>query len=320
MTVHREDFFILFPDVVVEWSVGRKERRAAMNRATRRAMSRQVAFLALLLVGIFMSTGCQLLEAETSLSPSGELTVHFIDVDQGDATLLEGPDFTVLIDAGRHDRTDVVPYLQAAGVDRLDLLVGTHPHADHIGQMDEVIAQFPVDEVWMSGATHTSKTFERVVDAILDSEATYYEPRAGETFQIGSLRLEVIHPEELPEDLNNGSIVIRAVYGQIVFLFTGDAEKEAEKEMLERGHVLNAHILHMGHHGSSTSSTPEFVEAVSPEVAIYSAGKDNEYGHPHQEVLQRLADLNIPVYGTDQHGTIRVVTDGSTYSVEAERN
>lgn len=279
-------------------------------------------FLAVLfiLILIFTTAGCLPFDAELGSDPRpGGMQAHFLDVGQGDATLLMGPDFTVLIDAGRHDREDVVPYLTRAGVEKLDLLVATHPHSDHIGQMDEVLKQFPVDEVWMNGAEHTSRTFERTVEAIADSEASYYEPRAGEQFQIGSLEVEVLHPQTLPQDLNNGSIVIRVIYGDVSFLFTGDIEKPAEEEILSQGHDVEADIYHMGHHGSSTSNHKAFVEAVNPEVAIYSAGQGNEYGHPHKEVLALFEALGIPVYGTDRYGTIIVRTDGKTFKVETEK-
>ncbi len=253
-------------------------------------------------------------------TPEGTLTVHFFDVGQGDATLLAGPDFTILVDAGRHDRNDVVPHLRNAGVESIDLLVGTHPHADHIGQFARVFEAFAVDEVWMSGDRHTSRTFERAMDAILESDAGYHEPRAGEVFNIGSARVEVVHPRTLTGNLNHGSIAVRIVFGSVVFLLTGDAEMEAELEMLERGHPLGARIMKLGHHGSKTSSTESFVHAVAPEVAVYSAGAGNSYGHPHQEVVDRLAQMGIAVYGTDRHGTIQVITDGSTYSVEPERH
>ncbi|QZT32516.1 MBL fold metallo-hydrolase [Caldalkalibacillus thermarum TA2.A1] len=251
--------------------------------------------------------------------PEGYMAAHFIDVGQGDATLLEGPDFTVLIDAGRHDRNDVVPYLKSVGVERLDLVIGTHPHADHIGQMDWVLEAFPVEEVWMSGDTHSTRTFERVLDAILKSDARYYEPRAGEVFEIGSLRIEVVHPEQLTGDPDEGSISIRAVYGEVAFLFTGDAGKEAEREMIGRGHELKAHIFQLGHHGSSTSNSKTFLQAVQPEAAIYSAERDNPYGHPHREVVQLMDTLNIPMYGTAEHGTIRVLTDGTDFNVDYEK-
>ncbi|GGK35699.1 hypothetical protein GCM10010965_30830 [Caldalkalibacillus thermarum] len=251
--------------------------------------------------------------------PDGELLYgHFIDVGQGDATLLQGPDFTVLIDAGRHDRNDVVPYLQSVGVESIDLLVLTHPHADHIGQADKVLNTFEVTEVWMSGDEHTSLTFERVIDAIAESGANYNEPRAGEVYEIGSLTIEVVNPDELTGDFHEGSISLRAIYGDIKFLFTGDAEAQTEKAMIERGHDLKAHIFQAGHHGSSTSNTQEFLEAVQPEIIIYSAGKDNPYGHPHKEVVQRILDMGIALYGTDVHGTVIVETDGKTYEINTE--
>lgn len=259
------------------------------------------------------------LEVSPIIPDSGEMIVHYIDVGQGDATLLQGPDFNILIDTGRHDRDEVVPYLEAAGVESLDLLVGTHPHADHIGQMDKVLQSFEVKEVWMSGEEASSQTFGRILDAILASEASYAEPRAGENYQIGSLGIEVIHPEQLIGDLNEGSISMRMTYGQVSFLFTGDAEHRAEQSMLERNHNLSAHIFHLGHHGSSTSNTLEFVERVNPELAIYSAAMDSPYGHPHDEVVALMQELEIPMYGTAVHGHIIVTTDGTTYAIETQK-
>ncbi len=251
--------------------------------------------------------------------PTGVLTAHYIDVGQGDATLLMGPDFTILIDAGRHDRRDVVAYLQAAGVKSLDLLIGTHPHADHIGQFPQVLDAFPVTEVWMSGDAATSRTFERAIDAILNSEAGYHEPRAGESIELGSARIEVINPEKLTGDLHAGCIGVRIVFGDVAFMFTGDAEQPTEREIVARGHNLKAQILKLGHHGSRTSTIPEFLAAVEPEVAIYSAGLDNSYGHPHDVVLDRVIQSGAALYGTIEQGTIRVISDGSTYRVETER-
>jgi len=251
-------------------------------------------------------------------SPGG-LEIHFINVGQGDSTLLLGPDFTILIDAGRHDRDDVVPYLKSVGVERIDLLVGTHPHSDHIGQFPNVLAAFPVVDVWLSGDVHTTRIFEATLDAILASDAGYHEPRAGEVYTLGSARIEVVHPQEVTGDLNNGSIAMRVTYGDVSILFTGDAEIPSELEMIRRGHDLSAHILHIGHHGSRTATSRELLEAVQPEVAIYSAGLGNEYGHPHAEVIERLVQYGVTIYGTDVHGTIKVTTDGSGYIVSVER-
>lgn len=254
------------------------------------------------------------------LVTEGELIVTFFDVGQGDATLFQAEEATILIDAGRHDREEVVSLLEDSGVERIDLFIATHPHADHIGQADQVLDAFPVEEVWMSGDSHTTKTFERMVAAIEASGADYYEPRAGEEFEIGSLLLEVLHPEELTGDLNNGSIAVQVHFGDVSFLMMGDAEAEAEEEIIERSAHLQSTILRVGHHGSSTSTTPAFLEAVKPEAGIYSAGRENEYGHPHAEVVELFQEKNIPLYGTDQHGKIVVETDGTSYEIILEHD
>jgi len=262
--------------------------------------------------------------AELTGSPSVNIphtaTIHFIDVGQGAASLLVGPDFTVLIDAGRHDHDEVVPYLQSVGITSIDLLIGTHPHADHIGQFPQVLAAFSVTEVWMSGDVHSTQAFERALDAILASDAGYYEPRTGDVELVGSLRLEVLNPNSLSGDFHSDSIVVRAVFGNIAILFPGDCEADTERVMIERQLNLNAQILELGHHGSYTSSSLAFLEAVDPQVVIYSAGLNNPYGHPHPEVIERLGSLNIPVYGTDQQGTIRVITDGVSFQVYGSRS
>ena len=248
----------------------------------------------------------------------GEVLVYFFDVGQADATLFLGPDFTLLIDAGDYRRNDVVPHLESVGVIEIDLLIGTHPHADHIGQFPQVLETFTVKEVWLSGDTTTTRTFERAVVAILASGAVYHEPRAGEVFQFGSLHIEVLNPYQLTGNFHEGSISVRITFGEVGFVFTGDAEVHTEQAMMGRGYNLEAQVLQLGHHGSSTSSSQAFLEAVSPEVAIYSAGEDNTYGHPHAEVVNRLADMGIPLYGTDIHGTVVIITDGVTYSIETE--
>ena len=140
----------------------------------------------------------------------------------------------------------------------------------------------------MSGDTHRSKTFERVLDAILDSGVDYNEPRAGETYKIGSSVIEVLNPNTLTGDFHVGSLAVRIVYGEIGFMFTGDVETPVERQIIDRGYNLKAQIIQLGHHGSRTSNSRDFLDKVKPEVAIYSAGKDNSYGHPHDEIIQRL--------------------------------
>ena len=246
------------------------------------------------------------------------LTVHFIDAGQGDATLVAGTDFTILIDAGRHDDDRVIRYLESTDIQHIDLLIGTHPHADHIGQFPQVLAAYDVHEVWMSGDMHTTRTFERALDAILESDARYHEPRAGESHTVGSAIVDVLHPENLNGEFNNGSIVVKITFSDITLLLMGDAELLAEEEILGRGHAIQADILKIGHHGSRTSSSDQFLAEVDPDFAIYSAGNDNSYGHPHTEVMERLSEKGIKVYGTDTYGTIRITSDGHTYSIEID--
>jgi len=272
--------------------------------------------LAVILIGVSFSDAHHAFAQEDD--PKGVI-VHFIDAGQGDATLLEGTDFTILIDAGKHNRSEVVPYLHSQKIRTIDLLIGTHPHADHIGQFRQVLRSFSVKEVWMSGDSHTSLTFERTLDAISDTVAAYQEPRAGDTFNFGSATLEILNPAEVTGDLNDGSIVTRVLFEELVLLFAGDAETHAEQKMMDRGHELTSHLLQVGHHGSRTSSTQPFLEAVRPEVAVYSAGKGNSFGHPHPEVIDRFENMGVVVYGTDVNGTILVYSDGMNYHLNTSR-
>jgi competence protein ComEC len=252
----------------------------------------------------------------------GELEVYFFDVGQGDATLLKHADATVLIDTGRHQASDVAPYLRSVGVDELDLLVVTHPHADHIGQFDKVIDSLPVAEVWWSGSTATSQTFARAVDALERSDAAYEEPRAGDVSAVGPLLVEVANPPSSISltDLHDASLAFRVTYGDVRLLFTGDAEAATESRMVSQaGGTLDADILQLGHHGSKTSTTASFLSAVDPAVAIYSASSANQYGHPHAEVLDRLGAAGVDVYGTAVHGTVTVTTDGTGWTVSTDR-
>lgn len=248
------------------------------------------------------------------------LEVHFIDVGQGDAILMRTDETTILVDAGDWKGEEVVPYLKSQGVDTIDLAIGTHEHADHIGQLDDVLTHFHVEEVWLSGNEHTSQTYERVLRLIYEKDVVYHEPHAGETYDIKDIVLEVYNPSELTGQYNNDSIVVKAVYGDVSFMLTGDVEKKAEDEMLHSGDDLNATILKVAHHGSNTSSTEPFVKAVNPKVAIMSYGEDNSYYHPHQSVLDTFDRMGVEMYGTAAHGTIIVRTDGDAYHIETEKD
>ncbi|MCM3612105.1 MBL fold metallo-hydrolase [Planococcus sp. MERTA32b] len=247
------------------------------------------------------------------------LIVHYIDVGQGDATLLEFDGHAILIDAGHWKSTQAVDYLKTAGIKAIDIAVGTHPDADHIGQLAQIIGEFDVDEVWLPGNPSTSNTYLNVLQSIDASGTDYYEPRAGDVFDVGKMRIDILYPEQLTGAANEESISMKLTYGDIQFVFTGDAGVKEEQRMIDNGTDLRAEILHLGHHGSNTSTSSAFLEAVSPEVAIYSAGADNSYGHPHAEVLAAVENNGAEVYGTDVNGTIIIETDGSSYNVVATR-
>ncbi len=242
-----------------------------------------------------------------------ELRVHYIDVGQADATLIQFRDgdeqYAILYDTGDWRGNEVVPYLQSQGVESLDLVIVSHPDADHIGQLDQVMNHFPVDEVWMSGNESSSQTFQRGVEAVLASDANYHEPRAGESFSIGPMDIDILYPESISGKSNEESISALFTYGHVKFVFTGDAGRNEETYM--RNHFnVDADVLHLGHHGSKTSSDPAFIDVVAPTIAIYSAGAGNSYGHPSPEVVATVEDRGIELYGTDIHGTVIVTTNG----------
>jgi len=247
------------------------------------------------------------------------MAAHFFYVGQAEAVLLQGPDFAVLVDVGDTGRYDVVPLLQRAGVTRLDVVIVTHPHADHIGQLKDVLGAFDVREVWMSGFEHPTPVFEEALDAILASDAGYYEPRAGEAIPIGSLTLEILNPGQVTEDIHQSCLALRAVYGGFALVLTGDIEVPTEEEILKRGLNVRAQVLQLAHHGSETSNSAAFLDAVSPEVAIYSAAICSPFGHPHVQVVERVLQRGITLYGTDAYGTIVVETDGHRYWITTER-
>ena len=190
----------------------------------------------------------------------------------------------------------------------------------HIGQLDDVVNTFPVEEVWLSGNTSTSSTFQRGLEAIANNGANYHEPRTGEEYDIGPMNLKVVYPSSVTGKSNEESISVLFTYGSVRFLFTGDADTNAERQMMNGSFNIDADILHLGHHGSSTSSDSGFIKAVSPDVAIYSASATNSYGHPHREVVSLIQNTGITLYGTDVHGTVIVTTDGEKYSIKTNKD
>jgi competence protein ComEC len=254
----------------------------------------------------------------------GKLSVYFLDVGQGDSTLVVFNEKTILIDAGESEMGDrVVSDLTTLGVTRIDLLVATHPHSDHIGGMQKVLAAFPVGLVLDTGLPHTSSTYEHFLETIDQKNIPYRVAEQGQTIEVDpALRIFVLSPpkERSGDDPNTNSVVLRLSYGTIDFLLAGDIGGESEDALAGSGYPLDAEILKVGHHGSYSSTSPTFLARVRPETAIIPVGKDNPYGHPHQQTLDLLKDYGVTVYRTDRDGTVVVRSDGISYSVKTETN
>lgn len=243
---------------------------------------------------------------------SSELTVHFMDVGQGDAVLIACGGEYMLIDAGDNSKgTAVQNYLTKQGVKTLKYVVGTHPDADHIGGMDVVLYKFDCNTVIMPDVTSDTATYRDVLDAMKAKGYRNTVSKPGNSYTLGDARFVIAGPGKAYEDTNNNSIVIRMTHGDNSFLFTGDMEEQAEADILQGKVSLQADVLKVGHHGSSSSSSEAFLEAVSPSYAVISCGEDNSYGHPHSQTLNVLRKMGVQVFRTDEQGTITASSDGS---------
>jgi len=247
------------------------------------------------------------------------LQVHFINVGQADSILVIAPNGqTILVDGGNtDDGTGVVGYLKSQGVKELTAIIATHPHEDHIGGLDTIIRSFPPKQVYMSNGTSTTKTFEDFITAVNASGAKKIRAKAGVKLDVPGLSGLFLAPNsDQYEDLNNYSAVLKITFGRVSFLLTGDAEDVSEAEMLKSGQDLQATVLKVGHHGSTSSTTSAFLKAVSPKYAVISVGVNNDYGHPAQPTLNKLAKAGVQLYRTDQDGTIVATSDGETVNLD----
>ena len=250
---------------------------------------------------------------------TGKLQIHFIDVGQGDAILIDLGTTEVLIDAGEKS-PGVTDYLKKYVDGDLEVMVATHPHSDHIGGLLKVLDEFTVDNIWVNGDTATSKTYTDFMTKATGEGAQMHEARRGNTIVAGALTFKVLNPPAtLFSDTNNNSIVLQLDYGNVDFLFTGDAGIAAEESMINAGVLSDINILKVGHHGSRSASSPAFLNIIKPEAAVYMAGIGNDYGHPHQETLTALANIGAKIYGTDVNGSITISTDGATYTIQTEK-
>lgn len=253
----------------------------------------------------------------------GELFLTMVDVGQADGFFLEQNGKTAVIDCGTVSTgKDMVEYLKQQGVTRLDYVIGTHPHEDHMGGMYEIITNFEVGTIVIPEVTQndiTSKWYAKLMKEIKDAKHTVDYPEVGEIYTLGDTKMEVLGPEEEPEsNINNYSIVMKITFGTMDILMTGDAETDLEEEIIASGANLDAEILKVGHHGSDTSSSNEFLDAVNPEYALISTKVGNKYEHPIKSVMENLRERDIEVYRTDECGTVvlTITSDSVTFSTD----
>ncbi|MDE6723077.1 MAG: MBL fold metallo-hydrolase [Eubacterium sp.] len=284
-----------------------------------------IVFALFACTGYYFSTDTNELETGKNLQTDGTVVVHYLDVGQGDSEFIQLPDGKcMLIDASISDCSDrIIDYISNLGYSKIDYLIATHPHADHIGGMKAVVQQFDIGEIYMPKASSTSKTYENLLLAIAEKGLSINTAKAGTVaIQDNDLTAEFLAPVKADyDDLNNYSAVLRLQHGSNVFLFMGDAEDVSENEILKNAtkNKLKADVLKVGHHGSKTSSTFEFVSAVSPRISVVEVGKDNSYKLPSQKVLNRLSELGSEVLRTDINGNVAVVSDKTDITVYSEK-
>ena len=286
--------------------MARRRKRVNPKRTQRILM----AFILAVMVFIFITTYDP---GDLVLGPvDGDIWVHFIDVGQGDSVLVHSAEHAVLIDAGPVAATqNVVRHIENLGISVLDYVVATHPHSDHIGGLIGVLDRFEVRELWMPDVLHDTATFENFLDAVERNNISISTVQAGDLMSAGVIQMTAVAPVRSGyPNLNDYSIVLRMVYGITSFLFTGDAEAASENDMVASGRNLQANVLQAGHHGSRTSSTEAFLDAVAPAAVVIQVGAGNQFNHPHPEVLERFAQRGIEVLRTDEWGTITLATDG----------
>lgn len=253
-------------------------------------------------------------ETISQVSTNSNLEVYFIDVGQADSILVKNKEESMLIDAGNNeDGKDVVNFIKEKGISKLNYLIGTHPHEDHIGGLDDVInSDLEIENILMPKIQTNTKTFEDVLDAISNNELSVTAPKKGDTFQIGEAKCEVMTDSILDKDnLNLSSIIIRLQFGNNSFIFMGDSEVENE----ETRNWPQTDVLKVGHHGSNTSSSESFLNQVKPKYSIIMVGKDNSYKLPKQEIIERLNKVGSQIYRTDENETIKLVSDGNNMEI-----
>ena len=266
------------------------------------------------MLGVFKTDG----DTTTAPMPAGSARVHFIDVGQADCILIENGTGAVMIDAGKQeDAPKIENYLAEHGIKRLDYIIGTHAHNDHMGGMDEIIEYFSIGEMIAPTKPSESRFYVGVLDAAKKRGVPVRTAAKGEKLNAAGGTFEFIDDgSDTLSDMNNSSYVIKFTYGETSFLFVGDAEADYEREIMLSGADIDADVLKVGHHGSGGSSSDRFISSVSPELAVIQVGIDNDYGHPSKQALDRFLEHGVEVYRTDEVGDVIITTDGKELSVE----
>ena len=260
-------------------------------------------------------------DSSSSTFVEGKLQIHYVDVGQADAIVIEQGEHAMLIDAGKNDTEDsLINYINSLGITKFEYIIGTHVHEDHIGGMDKVVYTYDFDKIFFPKQISTTATFKNFVKAVKSKNKQLHAPNVGEKYTLGDATFEILAPNSSDyEDANNYSIVIKLIYGSKSFLFMGDAEDVSEREILSHNFDIKCDVLKLGHHGSYSSTTDEFLDKVNPEACIISCGMNNSYKHPSKVTMQKLKKRQIPVYRTDESGTIVINCDGDNISFNVEK-
>lgn len=290
-----------------------------MKKVYRQLLSFLMAAAVLIGAGTIVNTKMsQASGDEKQDAKAGTMEVHFIDVGQGDSTLITCEGHAMLIDTGEATKgTAIQNYLQKQKIDKLDYLILTHPDSDHIGGAPVIITKFQIDKVFTSNYEKDNKTYMKLIQALDNKRLKQTTPKVGTKYSLGTAEFTILAPNNTYRNPNDASIALLLQNGKNRFLFTGDAEEDAEQDILENGLDISADVYKAGHHGSRTATSEKFFEAVSPSSAVISCGEDNSYGHPHAQTLNTFRMNGVKVYRTDEEGTIIATSDGEkiTFSV-----
>lgn len=308
--------------MTLEQSNGRTAK--VKNRERRRMHSKKRNILALILtLSLFQLFVLHVDGIGDSTIPTQQepsLYIHFLDVGQGDCALVLCDGYAMLIDGGEaSESSKVYAYLKAQGITHLDYIVASHAHSDHVGGLSGALNYAKVDDAFCPVLEYDTKTFRSFANYLRQQNITITIPCAGDTFDLGRAKVRILGPQRDYEDENDTSIVLKVIYGETSFLFSGDATRIAEADILDAGYDLSATVLKVGHHGSDTSTSYPFLREIKPEYAVISVGRDNVYGHPADNTLSRLRDANVVVLRTDLQGTIICASDGKEVTFETEK-